>query len=232
MKTVQFSLPFHTFFTHFSHEFHTHISHASEILRSKIYMKRVWNDVNPFTHIFTNTSHGVSHRLSHVKLHWMAKEFHMLLTCKFTHIFTYTSNGVSHGLSDAFNPHWMAKDLEFHMLLIHTYFHTHFTWVSHELWHVNPQWSWMAVEFHMLLHTNCLCCFTHNYSVNQLDRFTHKFTLAIKIFWCTVNCMHIVVYTYSHKQFQVYILICWLYIWYFQKNLIYIELVKSEKYTG
>ena len=95
---------------------------------SVIYVKRVWNDVNPFTHIFTYTSHGVSHRLSHVKPHWMAREFHMLLTCKFTHIFTYTSNGVSHGFSHAFNPHWMAKDLEFHILLIHTYFHIHFTW--------------------------------------------------------------------------------------------------------
>ena len=124
----KFSHSFHPFFTHFSHEFHTDISHACEILHSEIYVKRVWNDVNPFTHIFTYTSQGVSHRLSHVKPHWMAKEFHMLLTCKFTHIFTYTSNGVSHGFSHAFNPHWMAKDLEFHILLIHTYFHIHFTW--------------------------------------------------------------------------------------------------------
>ena len=115
---------FQTFFTHVSHEFHTDISHACEILQSEIYVKRVWNDVKPFTHIFTYTSHGVSHRLSHVKPHWMAKEFHMLLTCKFI----YTSNGVSHGLSHAFNPHWMAKYLQFHMLLIHTYFHIHFTW--------------------------------------------------------------------------------------------------------
>ena len=122
---------FHTLFTRFSHTFHMnfiHISHACEILLSEIYVKWVWNGVNPFTHIFTYTSHGVSHRLSHVTPQWMAKEFHMVLTCKFTHIFTYTSNGVSHGLSHAFNPHWMAKDLEFHMLLIHTYFHVHFTW--------------------------------------------------------------------------------------------------------
>ena len=91
-----------------------------------IYVKRVWNDVNPFTHIFTYTSHGFWHRLSHINSHWMEKEFHMLL--KFTHIFTYTSNGVSHGLSHVFIPYWMAKDLEFHMLLIHTYFHIHFTW--------------------------------------------------------------------------------------------------------
>ena len=102
VKIVQFSHSFHTFFTHFSHEFHTHISHACEILLSEIYVKWVWNDVNPFTHIFTYSSHGVSHRLSNVTPHWMAKEFHMVLTCKFTHIFTYTSNGVSHVLSHAF----------------------------------------------------------------------------------------------------------------------------------
>ena len=122
---------FRTLFTRFSHTFHMnfiHISHACEILHSEIYVKCVWNDVNPVTHIFTYTSHGVSHRLSHVTPHWMAKEFQMVLTCKFTHIFTYTSNGVSHVLSHASNPHWMAKDLVFHMLLIHTYFHIHFTW--------------------------------------------------------------------------------------------------------
>ena len=104
--------------------------------------------------------------------------------------------------------------------------------VSHELSHVNPQWSWMAVEFHMLLHTNCLCCFTHMYSVNQLDRFTHKFTLAVKIVWSTVNCMHIVVYTFVIVSSNFRFFIFWsfgLYRWYFQTNLIYIELVKSEK---
>ena len=63
---------FHTlfmFFTHFSHAFHTRIAHACEILHSEIYVKRVWSDVNNFTHIFTYTSHGVSHRLSHVNPH-------------------------------------------------------------------------------------------------------------------------------------------------------------------
>ena len=97
MKILLFSHSLHTFFTHLSHSFHTHISHACEILHSEIYVKRVWSDVIPFIHIFTYTSHGVSHRLSHVNPHWMAKEFHMLL--KFTHIFTYTSHGVSHELS-------------------------------------------------------------------------------------------------------------------------------------
>ena len=102
---------FHTFFTHFSHAFHTHISHACEILHSEIYVKRVWNDVNPFTHIFTYTSHGVSHRLSHVNPHLNS------------HIFSYTSHGVSHRLSHVLNPHWMAKHP-----VIHTLFHIHFTW--------------------------------------------------------------------------------------------------------
>ena len=89
---------FHTLFTHFSQTFHMN-----------------------FTHMFH----------THVKfciVKYMWKVCNMLLTCKFTHIFTYTANGVSHGLSHAFNPHWMAKDLEFHMLLIHTYFHIYFTW--------------------------------------------------------------------------------------------------------
>ena len=110
VKNVLFSHSFHMFFTHFWHAFHTHISHACEILHSEIYVKRVWNDVNPFTHIFTYTSHGVSHRLSHVNPHLNS------------HIFSYTSHGVSHGLSHVLNPHWMAKHLEFHMLLIHTLF--------------------------------------------------------------------------------------------------------------
>ena len=117
-----FSHSFHTFYAHFSHAFHTHISHACEILNSEIYVKRVWSDVNPFTHIFTYFSHGVSHKLSHVNPHLNS------------HIFSYTS----HGLSHVFNPHWMAKHLEFHMLVIHELFsHT----LSHELSHVNPQRS-------------------------------------------------------------------------------------------
>ena len=110
VKNVPFSHSFHMFFTLVSHAFHTHISHACEILHSEIYVKRVWSDVNPFTHIFTYTSHGVSHRLSHVNPHLNS------------HIFSYTSHGVSHGLSHVLNPHWMAKHLEFHMLLIHTLF--------------------------------------------------------------------------------------------------------------
>ena len=124
VKIVLFSHFFHTSFIHFSHSFHIHISQACEILHCKIYVKRVGKDVNPFTHTFTYTSHGVSRRLSHVNPHWMAKEFQMLL--KLTHIFTYTSNGVSRGLSHVFNPHWMVKEIEFHMLQIHTYFHIQF----------------------------------------------------------------------------------------------------------
>ena len=106
VKNVLFSYYFHTFFTHFSHAFRTHISHACEILHSEIYVKRVWGDVIPFTHIFTYTSDGVSHRLSHANPHLNS------------HIFSYTSRRVSHGLSHVFNPHWMAKHLEFHMLVI------------------------------------------------------------------------------------------------------------------
>ena len=119
-----FSHVFHTFFTHFSHAFHTHISHACEILHSEIYVKRVWSDVIPFTHIFTYTSHGVSHRLSHVNPHLNS------------HIFSYTSHGVSHGLSHVLNPHWMAKHLEFHMLLIHTLF-SHTLHMSFHMWQQN-----------------------------------------------------------------------------------------------
>ena len=121
-----FSHVFHMFFTHFSHAFPTHISHACEILHSEICVKRVWSDVIPFTHIFTYTSHGVSHRLSHVNPYLNS------------HIFSYTSHGVSHRLSHVL-PHWMAKHL-----VIHTLFHIHFTsshGVSHELSHANPQWS-------------------------------------------------------------------------------------------
>ena len=75
-KTCE-NCPIFTLFSHFSHAFHTHISHACEILHSEIYVKSVWSDVIPFTYIFTHTSHGVSHWLSHVNPHWMAKEFHM-----------------------------------------------------------------------------------------------------------------------------------------------------------
>ena len=124
---------FHTLFTRFSHTFHMNFTHIFHMYVKFCIVKYMWKGretMSTLSHIFSHiyTSHGVSHRLSHVKPHWMAKEFHMLLTCKFTHIFTYTSNGVSHGLSHAFNRHWMAKNLEFHMLLIHTYFHIHFTW--------------------------------------------------------------------------------------------------------
>ena len=80
---------FHTLFTRFSHTFHMnfiHIFHMHvKFCLVKYTVKWVWNNVNPFTHIFTYSSHGVSHRLSHVTPHWMAKEFHMVLTCKFTH---------------------------------------------------------------------------------------------------------------------------------------------------
>ena len=81
-----FSHIFHTFFTHFSHAFHTHISRACEILHSEIYVKRVWSDVIPFTHIFTYTSHGVSHRLSHVNPHVYVISTLLLLCLRYVYI--------------------------------------------------------------------------------------------------------------------------------------------------
>ena len=128
---VLFSHSFHTFFTHFSHAFLTHIPHACEILHSEIYVKRVSSDVIPFTDIFTYTSHGVSHRLSHVNPHLNSR------------IFSYTSHRVSHRLSHVLNPQSLNGKTS--RISHDTNSHIIFTYashgVSHELSHVNPQRS-------------------------------------------------------------------------------------------
>ena len=96
----------HVFHMHFTQVFHLHVKFCIY----EIYVKMMWSDVIPFAHIFTYTSHGVSNRLSHANPHLNS------------HIFSYTSREVSHGLSHVLNHHWMAKHLQFHMLLIYTLF--------------------------------------------------------------------------------------------------------------
>ena len=70
------------------------------------------------------------------------------------------------------------------------------------------------VEFPIPLHTNWVCCLTSQYSVNQLAYINWHtnlhlhFPLAINLSEVlSTACM--VVFSYSHKQLQVYSLICW-----------------------
>ena len=96
----------------FWHVFHTHISHVCEKLHSETCVKRVWTDVNPFTH------------------------FHLHFTCCFTCNFTLICKKnftlllhTNFILNSHANSQWIA--IRFHMPL-----HTNFTWSSHEnsLW--------------------------------------------------------------------------------------------------
>lgn len=94
---------FHTLFTCFSRVFHMHFSHVCEILHSEMYVKTVWNDVNPFTHIFT---------------------------CSFTREFYVNLDSISHefspSISHAFSlANWMWSR-QVHMLF-HTYFKPGYT---------------------------------------------------------------------------------------------------------
>ena len=93
-------------FHYFSHEFHTHISHVcDQKLHSETCVKRVWSDINPFTHIFTCISNAVSH----VNSHWFAIKFHMVNHTNFTCKFSVNSYTISHASSHKFHLNFTCK---------------------------------------------------------------------------------------------------------------------------
>lgn len=159
-----------------------HFSHVCEILHSEMYVKTVWNDVNPFTHIFT---------------------------CSFTREFYVNLDSISHEfspfISHAFSlANWMWSR-QVHMLF-HTYFKPagytvklyiftlfssppcdqHFTRGFTFFNQVNGN---ITIIFHMLLYKHFTCMLALHLRVN-MQYYTH-FLIDIP---CTVCSLRFVLY--------------------------------------